>query len=221
MQSLLDNLILNAPELGTALGYVVVCSLLMLGGMGLPIPEDIPLILAGVFCHLGLARLPTMLVVTFAFVIGADILLFFMGKRYGHHVPRLPFVRHVLTKQRLDRAEQYFEDHGGKTLFVARFLPGLRAAVWFSAGACRTKLWRLIVCDGIAALLSVPLLVLVGYFGANQLQQAQQWTLWGQLSAALIALTAAGGFVLYKTWRRKKNTDDAGSITHTMQRKAS
>ena len=204
MQDILNILVNDSPHLGTALAYLVVCGLLIAGGLGLPAPEDIPLLLAGVACHLGLADLPTMLVVTFVLVMGADSLLFWFGRRYGHHVPRLPIIRHYLTEARLARAEQFFETHGGKTLFVARFLPGLRTAVWFSAGACRMPAWKMLVYDGCAAIISVPTLVLIGYFGADQLERVRHWTHLGQLSAVLLIVGLIASFVTIKCLRRRK-----------------
>ena len=204
MQAMLDNLIHDAPQLGTALSYMVVCGLLVAGSLGLPAPEDIPLLLAGVVCHLGLADLPTMLVVTFLLVMGGDALLFWFGRRYGQHVPRLPIARHYLTEARLARAEHYFQTHGGKTLFIARFLPGIRTAVWFSAGACRTPAWKMLVYDGSAAIISVPTLVLIGYFGANQLEQVRHWTHLGQISIVLLIVGLIAATVAIKCLRRKK-----------------
>ena len=206
MHTVLETLINDVPQLGTALSYTIVCSLLIIGGLGLPAPEDIALLLAGVVCHLGLANLPTMIVVTFLLIMSADMLLFWFGRRYGHHVPRLPIIRHYLTEARLARAENYFQAHGGKTLFIARFLPGLRSVVWFSAGACRTPVWKMLVYDGSAAIISVPTFIFIGYVGANQVEKVRHWTHLGQISVVLLVVGLTAAAVIIKYLRRKKVT---------------
>jgi membrane protein DedA with SNARE-associated domain len=49
-------------------------------------------------------------------------------------------------------------------LFVGRFLPGLRAPIFFTAGSTRVKYWKFFFFDGLAALLSVPFFVWLGHW---------------------------------------------------------
>jgi membrane protein DedA with SNARE-associated domain len=150
---------------------VGIVAVLLLSGFGIPIPEDIPLLLGGFFCSKtggALSHLWLMIPLTYAAVIGADLIVFSLGWRFGRHVIALPVLRHILIPARIARAEEVFARHGGKTLFAARFMPGLRSAVFISAGICRTPLWKMLVFDGGAGLLSVPLWVWVGYaFGEH------------------------------------------------------
>jgi hypothetical protein len=60
-------------------------------------------------------------------IMGLISLIYLIGRRYGHLVSRVPLLKHHLSPERLARAQASFHSHGGKTLFVARFLPGLRA----------------------------------------------------------------------------------------------
>ncbi len=122
MMDLLTELGTNAPYMP----YVVVLGLILLSGLGLPIPEDIPLILAGYLCYPGhgYADPWVLFPLTFLAVVGADVMVFVLGRRYGHHVPKLPLMRRFLTEKRLARTERLLHTHGGKFLFVARFMPG-------------------------------------------------------------------------------------------------
>ncbi len=204
MEQFLSNLVTDAGNLGPMFSYAVVGGILLLSGFGLPIPEDIPLITAGVLCYNEMADLPTMLVLTFIFVVGADLMLFCLGRQYGHHVPRLPLVRHYLTPARILRAEKYFVDHGGKTLFIGRVLPGLRAPIFFSAGVCRIPAWKMIVYDGSAAILSVPALVLLGYFGAEQIDKFRRWAAFGEWGIVVLIVLGVACLVGWKVWRRRR-----------------
>ena len=93
MDHLIEQIIVHLPYLG-------VVFVLMLGGFGAPIPEDLPLLLGGYLCGSGQADVTIMLPVTLVAVLGADLMVYFLGRRYGHHVPKLPLLRRYLTEER-------------------------------------------------------------------------------------------------------------------------
>jgi membrane protein DedA with SNARE-associated domain len=88
--------------------------------------------------------------------------------------------------------------HGGKTLFLARFLPGLRAAIYFSAGIFRLPFWKMLAFDGSAAVISVPTLVLAAYFGGEQIEKVRHWT---QTAQILLVGAIAIGIGLVVAWK--------------------
>ncbi len=187
-----------------ALPYLVVVGILLLGGFGLPLPEDVPLMLGGALCAKGYAELWLMLPVAFFAVLAGDLIMFSLGRRFGHHVPSLPVIGRFLKVKHLHRAEKLFADHGGKTLFIARFLPGLRAAVFLVGGAARAPYWKILFYDGMAALLSVPVFVLLGYWGANQFDRVQKWATGAQITVGIAAVVVVGCIVAWKVMRKKK-----------------
>ena len=66
--------------------------------------------------------------------------------------------------------------YGNRILFVARFLPGLRAPIFMTAGISRrVSYWKFLVMDGGAALISVPLWVYAGYYFAHDLDDLLHW----------------------------------------------
>ncbi|MCC7145749.1 MAG: DedA family protein [Phycisphaeraceae bacterium] len=184
----------------TYLGVVLV---LLASGFGLPLPEDLPLLIAGYLCAIGTAELWLMIPITFLAVIGADIILFFVGRKFGQHATKLPLLRRFLDQRHLDKAERAFIKHGGKTLFVARFLPGVRSAVFFTAGACRTPVWKMVVFDGSAALISVPTIVTLGYLFAAEFdrihEQIKDWE-------AIIVGTIVVGIVVMVIYQRLRRS---------------
>jgi membrane protein DedA with SNARE-associated domain len=193
---LLTELGTNAPYMP----YVVVLGLLLLSGVGLPVPEDIPLILAGYLCFYGYADPWVLFPLAFWAVLGADLMVFMLGRRYGHHVPKLPLMRRFLTEKRLARTEGLLHQHGGKFMFAVRFLPGLRAPAIFTAGNFRVPYWKFLMYDGGAALVSVPVILGLSYYFANHLEQVRVWIANGERGAiAVIVLVAAGiiGFKLF------------------------
>ena len=110
----------------------------------------------------------------------------------------LPLLHEIISPARLEKAQQSFHNHGGKTLATARFLPGLRSAVFIAAGIFRIPLWKMLVFDGGAALVSVPLWVLAGYFFGEHIpqileyaRQVKEW-LFGLVVAAIAATLLYG-----------------------------
>jgi len=202
MEDWLSYIVQNTSVMGVA--YIGVVAILLLGGFVFPIPEDVPLLIGGALCAYGHATLWLMLPTAFFAVLVADLIMFHLGRRFGHHVPRLPLIGRFIKQKHLRRAEKLFIDHGGKTLFIARFLPGLRAAVFLVGGAAKVPYWKILWFDGMAALFSVPTFVLVGYWGAHQLELVRKWAadaqffLWGFLLVLLV------GVIIWKCLRRRK-----------------
>jgi membrane protein DedA with SNARE-associated domain len=190
---------------------VLLLALLVVSGLGLPIPEDVPLLAAGYLCYLaeldpapGGLRLWFMIPATFLAVLSADLLIYYLGRRYGHHLPRLPLLRRHLTAERLQKAQLSFHNHGGKTLFVARFIPGLRAPVFFSAGVFKIPFWKMLAFDGCAALISVPLLVSLAYYFGDKIDWVRHKVEQVQLGLGLFLLAVVIAFIVWRVRRKKR-----------------
>ncbi|NLE57112.1 MAG: DedA family protein [Planctomycetes bacterium] len=150
------------------LPYLCVLAVLVAASFGVPIPEDIPLLTGGWLCYRGLAVLPIMIAIGLLGVLTGDICLFFMGRRFGHHIVEHRFMRRFVNPSRLLLAERLFEHHGIKIIFVGRFLPGLRGMIFLASGVMRVPFWKFIIVNGFAACISVPTLVVLGWlFGAK------------------------------------------------------
>lgn len=211
MDQWLHQWLVNAATHAGSLGsYVGIVGILLVSGLGLPIPEDIPLLVAGLLCGLGLANIWVMLPLCLVAVFGADMMVYALGRVYGHHVPRMPIVRRYLTPNRLAGAERAFHRHGGKTLFVARFLPGFRSAIYFTAGTFKISVWKMVLFDGLASLLSVPALVLMGYFGTKHFAAIQSFVERTQLGLLVVFALAVAGGVMWRLRRRRGAAASAG-----------
>ncbi|MFW6059959.1 MAG: DedA family protein [Phycisphaeraceae bacterium] len=191
--------------------YLAIFGVLLISGFGLPLPEDIPLILAGYLCGEGYANPWIMFPGCFLAIVGADGIVFFLGRKYGHHVPKLPLLRRFLTEARLSKTEAMLHTHGGKFIFMARFLPGLRTAAFFTAGSFKVAYWKFLVYDGSAALISVPVILGLAYFFSDHIHQVREWVQNGQIIGVLVLLAAIFGFFaikhLVKKWLARPVTE--------------
>ncbi len=152
----------------TEYGYMAVFVMLLVCGFGIPVPEDITLVTGGVIAGLGHADVHTMFAVGMAGVLIGDGTMFILGRLFGPRIVKLPLFHSVLTPERFEKAQGAFHKYGKWVMFVARFLPGLRTPVFFSAGMShRVSFLTWLLMDGFAASISVPIWVYLGYFGAQ------------------------------------------------------
>jgi membrane protein DedA with SNARE-associated domain len=190
----------------TDYGYIAVFTVLLICGFGLPVPEDVTLVTGGVIAGLGFANEHYMVVVGMAGVLIGDGLIFALGRVYGERVMRLRWFARVISPKRIEQSRQTFTKYGKWVMFVARFLPGLRTPVFFTAGMShRVSYRKWFFMDGAAALISVPVWVYLGYYGAKNFDHLFRMVSRGQsliLGALLLGALALGGI----WWLRRRGT---------------
>jgi len=152
---------------------------LLLCGLGLPLPEDVVLISAGALGEIDGRSWPEVSAVMYAGVMLGDSMLFFAGRFFGGRLRRAPWFQRYFSPKKQAKVEDLFERYQSWVLFVGRFLPGLRAPIFFTAGSTRVKFWKFCFFDGLAALISVPFFVWLGHW------------LWEKFKDDLVALEEA------------------------------
>ena len=174
--------------------YAAILATLLLGSLGVPIPEEMPIIAAGILSHEELARWWLALPVCFVGVLSGDVVLYWVGRRWGERVLNWRVVRWVLTAPREERLKEAYREHAMKTVAMARHVMGLRAAAFLTAGIARVPFWKFILADAAAAAVSVSFAFGLAYFFADQVvavmadvHRVERWLMLG----VLIALTGA------------------------------
>lgn len=154
----------------TDYGYFAVFGILILCGFGLPVPEDITLVSGGVISGLGYTNVHFMFFVGLAGVLIGDATMFLAGRLFGYRIQRIRLFRRILSPRRFSQIQRKFKKYGLGLLFVARFLPGLRSPIYLVSGMSRrVSFITFILMDGMAALISVPVWIYLGYFFADNL----------------------------------------------------
>jgi membrane protein DedA with SNARE-associated domain len=150
-------------------GYLAPFLVLLLCGFGLPLPEEVSLIGAGLLVHRGEVRfLPITLVCSVAILLG-DSLPFWLGRRYGLAALRVRWVARMVHPERFARLQRRFEEHGNWATFVCRFFAGVRIPGYFVAGMMGMSYPRFILLDALGVLISVPVSIFLGRLFANQM----------------------------------------------------
>lgn len=188
----------------TPLGaYAWLAGILLLCGMGLPIPEDISLIAAGYFSWKGVLNVHWAFAICFAAVLIGDTAAFFMGSLFGRRVLASRWARRYFTPRRQLRVRAYFRKFGNRVVLVGRFTPGFRFTIFFTAGTLHLRPSVFFIYDFAAAAFSVPVLVYSAWFFGGQIDHVISYARRTE-HGILILILIVGSVLGIKAWRRHK-----------------
>ena len=189
-------------ERGSYLGIVV---FLALTGIGLPIPEEVPIVAAGVASRAKALHWYYALPACLVGALLGDSLMYAIGRFFGAKVLKEhPWWSGFLTPEREQTIETLIKKHGIKAFFVARFLVGLRSPFYLTAGILRVKYRWFLFADFICA--SV---VIGGFFGLAYLfgdritgliQSAER----GFTAVIIVAALAALAVIAFFSFRKRR-----------------
>ena len=184
--------------------YLGIFLILFLGGVGAPIPEELPVLAAGALAHEGYMRWWIALPVCLFGVLAGDSVLYWVGHHWGEHILEWSIVRRVLTERRERALIEAYRRHAAKTVFMARHVMGVRAAAFLTAGIARVPFWKFVLVDGAAALAGVPTGFALAYFFTDQLEailhdvrRVERWL-------TLVALLALATWIAIVAWRKSR-----------------
>ncbi len=192
---------------GSYLGIII---FMILTGAGLPLPEEVAIVAAGVLSSLG--QLDPWLAVS-ACLFGAlagDCVMYWIGHHFGHRVLREHHWWNRFVKpEREAQMEKMLGDHAFKVLFLARFLVGLRSPVYLSAGILRLPFRRFILIDLVCATMVISTFFWLSYFIGDRVYRWIQRGEW--IGTGIVAMVLVGvGIYL---WRRHVRRAAARSAT--------
>lgn len=162
--------------LETAGSYPLLFVLCALSGI-LPVPEDLPALVAGISAgagHTGL--LPTM-VVAFAGVMCRDLLFYGLGRGLSGRVLENALILRLVGAERIDSARRMIADRGPQAVLMGRFLIGFRTPIFLTAGALGVPLRQFLFWDVLGGLVMVPGMVLLGFHFGDPALEALRWVL--------------------------------------------
>lgn len=183
--------------------YLAVFLVLVLCGVGLPVPEEVTFIVAGYVVHRIGANVWVMVAFALCGILAGDSVTFFLGRKIGAGLlRRWPFNK-VLTSEGLERSRQFFDRHGSKAVFIAGFMAGVRAPTFFLCGSLGLAYSRFAFWDLARAVLTCPISIWLGYrFGQDAIEICHLY--FRPIVAALVLVV---GFMVVR-WlirrRRKK-----------------
>jgi membrane protein DedA with SNARE-associated domain len=183
--------------------YTWLAGILLLCGLGLPIPEDISLIAAGYFSWRGVLHIHKAFLVCFAAVLAGDSLAFFAGRFFGRRILASGLARRYFTPRRQIKVRAYFRKFGSKVVLVGRFTPGLRFTIFFTAGTLHLRPPVFLIYDFSAAAFTVPLLVYSAWFFGGQIDFVVRYARRTE-HGIVVAVIIGAAIVAVRAWRRHK-----------------
>jgi membrane protein DedA with SNARE-associated domain len=189
--------------------YLWLTGILLLCGLGLPIPEDISLIAAGYFSYKGVLYIHQAFIVCLCAVLLGDTFAFFLGRWFGRRLLTTVWARRYFTPRRQRRVRAYFRKFGNRVVFFGRFTPGLRFSIFFSGGMLHLRPSVFIIYDSMAAAISVPVLVYLAWFFGGQIDHVVSYARRTE-HGILILLGLGLGFFLIRAYRRRRRRATLG-----------
>ena len=149
-------------------GYFAISFLIIIGSLGIPLPEESILLLSGYLASTGFFKLWWVIVFGLIGTFIGDNLAYWLARKKGLNFMLKYGELFSLQKKHLKKAEDFFKRHGGKAVFLSRFIIGFRFFGPVLAGVSNMKWSRFQIYNLIAAVIWIPFISFLGYlFGTN------------------------------------------------------
>ena len=148
--------------------YPIILIILLACGLGLPVPEDITLVVGGILAAYKITNFWYTVIICLIGVLAGDTIVYLLGRFLGSKILKSKFLSKMIKVRHLAMVRLASFKYGNYLIFFARFMPGVRTPVYFSMGIFKKPFHIFFTIDGIASLISVPVWVYVGMlFGDN------------------------------------------------------
>ncbi len=186
-------------------GYVVLFFLVGLESLGIPLPGETALVTAAALAAGGHLSIYAVVTTAVAAAISGDNGGYWIGRAGG-----IPLVRRYgrfihLNESHLERTRRFFERHGPKTVFIARFIALLRTWAAVLAGAARMPYGTFMLYNALGAACWAVVVGALGYVFGRNLPRLEHYIGQASLAAALLVALVVG-LVLGWRWFERNRT---------------
>ena len=219
---------MNAPELIQAFShqhptlaehfpFLLVFGLLYLSGIGLPLPEEVSLVLGGFLMYLlktddnpandphwGLTR---MILTACVAILAGDLTVYALGRRYGQSLLDHRWIQKVLSRQNRGRIDRFYDRWGHWAVFFSRFVAGIRVGSFFLAGAHGVRASTFLLMDGLGTLISAPVSIWLAFHFGDQIHKTLAFL--GDIFKSLAQVVAITSLCLF-WWQIRRARRPAG-----------
>lgn len=131
------------------------------------LPGDSLLFASGALAAMGAFNIVFLMIVFFVAAVIGDTVNYHIGMKVGTTISRNSFMGKLINQEKMTKAENFFNKHGGKTIVIARFMPFIRTFIPFVAGASRMNYRYFLIYNVTGAALWVGICTILGYFFGN------------------------------------------------------
>jgi membrane protein DedA with SNARE-associated domain len=185
--------------ISSGLGYLLP-AIIGLESMGVPSPGETALVLAAVLASQGKLQIELVIAIGIASAIIGDNTGYLLGRRFGREVlvAKGPF--HKYRERAIAAGDRYFERHGPKTVFVARWIALVRFAAAWLAGINKMPFRQFFFWNALGGITWGITYGLAGYYGGQA--AAGVLATVGIIGAIVLALLMVGALVYFRMRNR-------------------
>ncbi len=145
-------------------GYIGIFLLMFLESSFFPFPSEVVMIPAGYLAYQGDMSLTLVLLFGVVGSLAGAWFNYFLASRFGRKL-----LYKITSKEKVDKLERFFENHGHISTFTGRLIPGVRQYISFPAGLAKMNAFKFSIYTALGAFIWVIILTLLGYFiGQNE-----------------------------------------------------
>jgi membrane protein DedA with SNARE-associated domain len=186
--------------------YIGVFILLILGGIGLPFPEDATLLLSGFLVAQNVIKPFQTFLVAYLGLLISDFFLYWVGKKYGRMLVSHKKFQRIISADQLSKFEEKFKRRGVWGILIGRHFMGLRAQIFLVAGVMRMSTIKFLIADATSALFTIAFMGGIGYAGGNSIQILLRDVKRIKHIGIVIFAILLAGWIFYKHFQNKKNS---------------
>jgi membrane protein DedA with SNARE-associated domain/membrane-associated phospholipid phosphatase len=173
--------------------------------VGLVVPGETVMLLGGAVAGQGAIDIYLLIAIAWFSAWAGDTTSFFLGRRLGREFVMRHGPRFGISHERFERVEDYFSRHGGKTIFIGRFISLVRAFAPFIAGSSGMRYRDFVPYSVLGTGLWASAHILIGYFFSRSIETAAKYAGKGAFLLGTLIAVVAGSVFLYRHFREQRN----------------
>ncbi len=173
--------------------------------VGLVVPGETVMLLGGAVAGQGAIDIYLLIAIAWFSAWAGDTTSFFLGRRLGREFVMTHGPRFGISHERFEKVEDYFSRHGGKTIFIGRFISLVRAFAPFIAGSSGMRYRAFVPYSVLGTGLWASAHILIGYFFSRSIETAAKYAGKGAFLLGTLIVVVAGSVFLYRHFRVAAN----------------
>ena len=173
--------------------------------VGLVVPGETVMLLGGAVAGQGAISIYLLIAIAWFSAWAGDTTSFFLGRRLGREFVMRNGPRFGISHERFEKVEDYFGRHGGKTIFIGRFISLVRAFAPFIAGSSGMRYRAFVPYSILGTGLWASAHILIGYFFSRSIDTAAKYAGRGAFLLGTLIVVIVGGVVLVRHFRVEAN----------------